>query len=246
MSAEKVAMSPQQEKFTSDSSPLGTYREFVAGRGSLIYWINYEIQTLFLSGLPGILGFGMRSLCYSPLFSACGRRPAIGRGVVLRRPNSMQLGNKVLIDDYAVLDVRGDGASLKLGDYASVGRFSTIAAKGGVIQLGNAANIGSYCRLATQSRLEIGDSVLVAAYCYIGSGNHQIGDDGAPLIAREMEIKGGVKIGAHAWIGAHSTILDGVTIGEGAVIGAHSLVRDDIPGNAVAVGAPARVIKHLS
>jgi acetyltransferase-like isoleucine patch superfamily enzyme len=58
-----------------------------------------------------------------------------------------------------------------------------------------------------------------------------------------MENRGGVNIGAHAWIGAHSTILDGVTIGAGAIVGAHSLVRDDVPPGAVVAGAPARIIR---
>jgi acetyltransferase-like isoleucine patch superfamily enzyme len=164
---------------------------------------------------------------------------------VIRRPKQIRLGNRILVDDYAVLDVRGSSAALSVGDFVSVGRFSTVAAKGGEIVLHNAVNIGSYCRLATQSRLEIGESTLIAAYCYIGSGNHQVGDDAEPLISREMEIKGGVRIGSHAWIGAHSTILDGVEIGDRAIIGAHALVRESVPPDCVAVGIPARVIKKL-
>lgn len=240
------SMSPQQAKFTdARKSGFALYREFVVGNASLPYFLYYELATLLCSGLPGILGFGMRSLAYPGLLAKCGKRPAFGRGVVLRGPQQISLGNKNLIDDYAVLDVRGADAQLSCGDFVSIGRFSTVAAKGGQVLLGNAVNIGSYCRVATQSRVEIGESVLIAAFTYIGSGNHQSGDDGVPLIEREMEIKGGVTIGAHAWIGAHSTILDGVSIGERSIVGAHSLVRENIPADCVAVGSPARVIKKL-
>ncbi|MEX2430632.1 MAG: hypothetical protein WD645_01780 [Dehalococcoidia bacterium] len=45
-------------------------------------------------------------------------------------------------------------------------------------------------------------------------------------------------------MGAHVTVLKGVTIGDGAIIGAGSVVTRSIPENAVAVGAPARVIGH--
>ena len=148
----------------------------------------------------------------------------------------------MLADDYSVLDVRGKG-SIAIGDHVSIGRFTTLAAKDGVIDLGAGCNIRSYCRIATQSSVRLGQSVLVGAYCYIGPGNHKAGDDARPLISKEMEIKGGVEIGSHAWIGAGVTILDGVRIGEGAVVGAHSLVLSDVPAGATVAGSPAKIIR---
>jgi galactoside O-acetyltransferase len=40
------------------------------------------------------------------------------------------------------------------------------------------------------------------------------------------------------------TVLDGVTIGEGSIIGAGAVVSKDIPPYSIAVGVPAKVIKH--
>jgi acetyltransferase-like isoleucine patch superfamily enzyme len=37
-----------------------------------------------------------------------------------------------------------------------------------------------------------------------------------------------------------------VRIGYGAVVGANSVVKHDIPDHAVAVGAPARVVRELT
>jgi acetyltransferase-like isoleucine patch superfamily enzyme len=149
----------------------------------------------------------------------------------------------VLLDDYVTLDIRGDEAEIELRDRVSVGRFSTIAAKHGSIVLGAGSNVGSYCRVATNSKVVLGESVLIGAYSYIGPGNHTEGSPETPLIARPMEIKGGVEIGAHAWLGARVTVLDGVKIGAHAIIGAHSLVIDDVPDWGVAVGSPARIVK---
>ena len=148
----------------------------------------------------------------------------------------------MLIDDGASLDVRGDDASRTSKDRVSIGRLSTIAAKHGHITLGDGCNIGSYCRIATQSRVEIGESVLIGAYCYVGPGNHTFGGEDSPLIEQPMDIKGGVSIGAHAWLGARVTIMDGVRIGAHAVVGAHSFVKDDVPDYAVVVGTPARIV----
>ncbi len=243
----KPAMTPQQSALTGESrSPLALYKELAVGAGSSWgHLVLYEALTFLFSGMPGIIGFGARALLFPSLFRSCGKRPGIGRGIVLRNPQSISLGNKVLIDDYGALDVRGENGSIELQDFVSVGRFTTITAKHGAIQIEKGANIGSYCRIATQSKVTIGESALVAAYCYIGPGNHQTGIDDTPLISREMDIRGGVTIGKNCWIGAGALILDGVNIGDGAIVGAHSLVREDVPAGSVVVGSPARVIRQI-
>jgi acetyltransferase-like isoleucine patch superfamily enzyme len=237
------AMTPQQKELTDTKrSGLAAYRRLAVGRASTLYFALYEVVQLLFGNLPGLLGFASRAVAYPLLFKKCGRRPALGRGVLVRIPQQIALGDGVLIDDGASLDVRGDDASIVISDRVSIGRLTTIAAKGGHITLGNGCNIGSYCRIATQSRIDIGESVLIGAYCYVGPGNHTGGGEDAPLISQPMEIKGGVSIGAHAWLGARVTILDGVKIGEHAVVGAHSFVKEDVPAYAVVVGTPAKTV----
>lgn len=52
-----------------------------------------------------------------------------------------------------------------------------------------------------------------------------------------------IRIGNDVWIGEGVLIRRGVTIGDGAVIGSRSVVTKDIPPYAIAVGAPARVVR---
>lgn len=54
-----------------------------------------------------------------------------------------------------------------------------------------------------------------------------------------------VVIGNNVFVGANSIILKGVSIGDNSVIGAGSVVVSDIAANSVAVGNPAKVVKHL-
>ncbi|MDT0202982.1 sugar O-acetyltransferase [Nocardioides sp. AE5] len=54
-----------------------------------------------------------------------------------------------------------------------------------------------------------------------------------------------VAIGSNVWIGGGAKILPGVSIGDNTVIGAGSVVARDIGDNVVAVGNPARVVRHL-
>lgn len=237
------AMTPQQQELTDTKrSGLAAYRRLAVGGASTLHFALYELSQILFVNLPGLIGFAARALVYPSLLKRCGRRPAIGRGVLVRVPQQISIGDGVLIDDGASLDVRGDSGAIDIRDRVSIGRLTTIAAKGGPITLGSGTNIGSYCRIATQSRIDIGESVLIGAYCYVGPGNHTGGGEDAPLIAQPMDIKGGVTIKDHAWLGARVTILDGVTIGAHAVVGAHSLVKEDVPDYAVVVGTPAKVV----
>lgn len=58
------------------------------------------------------------------------------------------------------------------------------------------------------------------------------------------DIAASIQICRGAYIGGNSTIRYGVTIGPGAVIGAGSVVTKDIPGNVIAAGVPARIVKQ--
>jgi maltose O-acetyltransferase len=47
------------------------------------------------------------------------------------------------------------------------------------------------------------------------------------------------------WLGGGVIVCPGVTIGDNSVIGAGSVVIRDIPGNVVAAGNPARVLREI-
>ena len=54
--------SAQQELYSGDSkSSLQAYRNLAVGSGSVFFWLYYELCML-LSGIPGLLGFGLRSV----------------------------------------------------------------------------------------------------------------------------------------------------------------------------------------
>ena len=61
----------------------------------------------------------------------------------------------------------------------------------------------------------------------------------------KLEAARPITIGDNVWLGGGAIVLPGVTIGDNSVIGAGSVVTRDVPANVVAVGNPARVIRHL-
>lgn len=95
-------------------------------------------------------------------------------------------------------------------------------------------------------------NVTIGKYCgiaenlYIISSNHKIDyADAGGMFSKNIDTsKGPIYIGNNVWIGDNVTVLTGVKIGDGAAIGSGSVVTRDIPPFAVAVGAPARVIKY--
>lgn len=53
-----------------------------------------------------------------------------------------------------------------------------------------------------------------------------------------------VVIGNHVWIAPNTKVMKGAVIGDGAIIGSDTMVSKCIPPNSLAVGHPAKVVKH--
>jgi len=63
-------------------------------------------------------------------------------------------------------------------------------------------------------------------------------------IAPKALLLGNVKVGAHSYIGAGSTIKQKIKIGRGAIIGAGAVVVKDVKNFDIVAGSPAKSIKH--
>ncbi|QCC78633.1 sugar O-acetyltransferase [Nocardioides daphniae] len=64
---------------------------------------------------------------------------------------------------------------------------------------------------------------------------------------RRQKWEGGapITIGDNVWLGGGVIVCPGVTIGADTVVGAGSVVAKDLPAGVLAVGNPAKVIRHL-
>jgi len=92
--------------------------------------------------------------------------------------------------------------------------------------------------VAKDTKLVIGDDTIFAQNVCIRTCNHD-------LIDRTKYNLASVHIGKNVWLGHGVVVLPGVTIGDNVTVGANSVVAKDIEANTVAVGMPAKVIKHL-
>ena len=89
--------------------------------------------------------------------------------------------------------------------------------------------------------IEVGRDCMIGPHCYITDADH--GTLLGQSVKSQPMTKSPVVIEEDVWIGANVVILPGVRIGKGAVVGAGSVVTHDIPALAVAIGAPARVLR---
>ncbi|MFD1428990.1 sugar O-acetyltransferase [Lacticaseibacillus mingshuiensis] len=97
-------------------------------------------------------------------------------------------------------------------------------------------------KLMDSGKITIGDNVFIAPNVCIITEQH-------PLNVEQrnegLEYTHPITIGNNVWIATNVNVLPGVTIGDNCVIGAGSVVTRDIPANSLAVGVPAKVIRHL-
>ncbi len=244
-SAEKIRIDKQSLSDALHSerqTALQRYKLKAAGNVSGWRLLHFELAMLLLSNLTGGLGYALRKIVYRGLFGQVGGGLILGKGVVLRHPGRMMLGNCVAIDDYTLLDAAGtDLAGVTIGDDVIISRNCIVQGKVGAVTIGARCDIGPNTVITSVGGVELAESVLIAANCYIGGGRYHNNNLHRPILDQGVYSLGPVKIGAGSWLGAGVIVLDGVSIGQGCIVGAGSVVTRDLPDYAVAVGVPAQV-----
>lgn len=92
------------------------------------------------------------------------------------------------------------------------------------------------------ARITIGDDVQIGPNVQLLTATHPL--EPGPRQAK-WESSKPITIANNVWLGGGVIVCPGVTIGENTVVGAGTVVVRDLPPNVVAVGNPARVIRHL-
>jgi maltose O-acetyltransferase len=88
----------------------------------------------------------------------------------------------------------------------------------------------------------IGDDVQIGPNVQLLTPTHPVEAEARRV---KWESARPIIISDNVWLGGGVIVLAGVTVGENAVVGAGAVVTRDIPPSVVAVGNPARVIRHL-
>ncbi|MDH4197163.1 MAG: acyltransferase [Candidatus Aminicenantes bacterium] len=230
--------SVQKELADERKSLGGKYTTIFVGRRGVGAFLKYEILGL-LAGVPGALGFALRRWFYRALFLEVGKGVVFGRYLTVRHPHKIRIGANTVIDDYAVLDAKGEAnEGITIGENAYLGRGAILSCKEGSIHVGDFCNISANCTLLSETELRLGKYCFLAGNCYlVAGGNHAFSDLAKPIMFQPSLSKGGIHIGDDVWLGAGTIVLDGVTIGSGSIVGAGSVVPGPLPEYSFARGA---------
>lgn len=175
------------------------------------------------------------------------RRRAVGKAFSLGAGGAFAaFGSRSVVE----LPVRLWGERrIAIGEGVFVGAGSWLQALGeedGVaLSIGDGTSIAGGCVLSAASSVRLGRNVLLARNVYIADHSHAFGEDERPILEQGLDRIAPVEIADGAWLGQNVVVGPGVRIGRGAVVGANSVVLDDVPDRAVAVGAPARLVREL-
>lgn len=90
--------------------------------------------------------------------------------------------------------------------------------------------------------ITVGDDVQIGPHVQLLTPTHPV-EAGARRA--KWEAARPIRIGDNVWLGGGVVVLPGVSIGANTVVGAAAVVTRDLPGDVVAVGNPARIIRRL-
>jgi len=224
-----------EEGATSAPGEGADERTTLSQRTRLASAVVYE--RVFVSALPRIRGFvALR------FFAAIYPDFTFGRGarswgkvlILMSRGSTITIGD----DLWLISDQGRAGIALH-----SPCKIRTIS--GAEVVLGDRVGLNG-TSITSRLKVTIGSGTIIAANVVIvDSDFHKQWPADARWTSDGSADDEPVAIGENVWIGMGTIVLKGAVIGDNSIIGAGSVVTGPIPGNVVAAGVPARVIRRL-
>jgi acetyltransferase-like isoleucine patch superfamily enzyme len=153
----------------------------------------------------------------------------------------LRLGGLAFIGPKVVLQI-GKRAEIRLGRWSWIGHGTKIRCHEGVVEIGAKTVLGQECTISAYQHVSIGRECVIADRVMLIDFDHGVVEVDRPIRLQGI-YKRDVRVGNNVWIGYGACILRGVTVGDNAIVGANSVVSKDVPANAVAAGAPVRVLR---
>ncbi len=236
-----------QKAITGEGSVLKKYQAVMVGSTSLLATLYFEICA-WLAVLPGAVGLLLRKVFWPRLFNSCGSGVQFGRGITLRHPGRIDLGDNVVVSEACILDARNVEAEqvISIGSDVMLANGVSISAKGGTISIGAKTGIGAQTVIQSTNACSttIGEKCIIGPACYlVGGGTYNIDDLDTPIMEQGVKPDSGCHLSDNVWLGGHVTVLGDVTMGEGSIAAAGAVVNKNVKALQIVGGVPAKLIK---
>lgn len=180
-----------------------------------------ELMALFSKyrGEEGAFEAQLRRILFRSMCKRAGHGVRVEPEVVLKHPETMEIGNTVFIGAHTMIQGRFDG-TCQIGNHVWIGPHSYFDAR----------------------------SLILEDYVGWGPGAKVLGSShtgdpiDVPIIATKLKIDP-VVVGYGADIGTNATLLPGVHIGAHSIVGAGAVVTTDVPPYSIVAGVPARILR---
>ena len=130
----------------------------------------------------------------------------------------------------------------KIGENVRICSSAIISGDGDLL-IGDNTWIGHKTIILASETITIGTDVNIAPRVYIGTGTHEIDNEGPSVAGKGVSMP--IRVCDGVWLCANSTILAGVTIGQKSIIAAGAVVTHDVPDFEMWGGVPAKKIKNI-
>jgi acetyltransferase-like isoleucine patch superfamily enzyme len=161
----------------------------------------------------------LRRILFRAMCKKAGHALRLAPDVVVKHPETFELGDSVFIGAQTMIQGRFDG-TCKIGNHVWIGPHAYFDAR----------------ELVLEDYVGWGPGAKVLGSSHTGEPTN------IPIIATALSIKP-VVIGYGADIGTNATILPGVHVGAHSIVGAGAVVTENVPEYAVVAGVPARMIR---
>jgi acetyltransferase-like isoleucine patch superfamily enzyme len=210
-----------------------------------------DIWQLFVSYLPGAIGFKLRYRFWRKRLKFLGKNVKIDIGVYFQNPRFISLDDNCWVDR-GVMILAGADKSNRARRLVANNNFPL---EKGMVYIGKHLHIGSYSIISGIGGVYISDKCTFSPSVKVYSFSHHFRSDEFPsvrkfgfgsLIEQEKQymIEGPIFLDKNVGVALNAIILPGVSIAKDSFVAINSVVMTSFEENSLIAGNPARRVKE--